>query len=42
MPQDYRQYLIVAQQEAHSPDESAAIVVAELEKLGLVPVEVGA
>jgi adenylyl-sulfate kinase len=28
--------------EAHSPEESAAIVVAELEKLGLVPVEVAA
>ena len=33
---------IVLDTEAHSPDESAAIVVAGLEKLGLVPVEVGA
>jgi CzcA family heavy metal efflux pump len=27
LPQDYRQYLIVAQQEAHSPDDIAAVVV---------------
>jgi adenylyl-sulfate kinase len=33
---------IVLDTEAHTPDESAAVVVAELEKLGLVPVEVGA
>ena len=33
---------IVLDTEAHSPEESAAIVVAELEKLGLVPVEVPA
>ncbi|HEX6629224.1 MAG TPA: efflux RND transporter permease subunit [Gemmatimonadaceae bacterium] len=28
LPQDYRQYLIVVQQEAHSPDDIAAVVVA--------------
>ena len=33
---------IVLDTEAHSPEESAALVVAELEKLGLVPVEVAA
>ena len=33
---------IVLDTEAHSPEESAALVVAELEKLGLVPVEVPA
>jgi len=33
---------VVLDTEAHSPEESAAIVVAELEKLGLVPVEVAA
>ncbi len=33
---------IVIDTEAHSPEESAALVVAELEKLGLVPVEVAA
>jgi len=33
---------IVLDTEVHSPEESAAIVVAELEKLGLVPVEVAA
>ena len=27
LPQDYRQYLIVAQQEAHSPDDIASVVV---------------
>jgi HAE1 family hydrophobic/amphiphilic exporter-1 len=27
LPQDYRQYLIVAQQEAHSPDDIANVVV---------------
>ncbi|HKR08146.1 MAG TPA: efflux RND transporter permease subunit [Gemmatimonadaceae bacterium] len=27
LPQDYRQYLIVAQQEAHSPDDIGAVVV---------------
>jgi adenylylsulfate kinase len=33
---------IVLDTEVHSPEESAALVVAELEKLGLVPVEVAA
>jgi len=33
---------LVLDTEAHSPEESAALVVAELEKLGLVPVEVAA
>ena len=33
---------IVLDTEAHSPEESATLVVAELEKLGLVPVEVPA
>jgi adenylylsulfate kinase len=33
---------IVLDTEAHSPEESAALVVAELERLGLVPVEVAA
>ncbi|HEU5066470.1 MAG TPA: adenylyl-sulfate kinase [Gaiellaceae bacterium] len=33
---------IVLDTEAHSPEESAALVVSELEKLGLVPVEVPA
>jgi adenylyl-sulfate kinase len=33
---------IVLDTEAHSPEESAALIVAELEKLGLVPVEVAA
>jgi adenylylsulfate kinase len=33
---------IVLDTEAHSPEESAGLVVAELEKLGLVPVEVPA
>jgi len=33
---------IVLDTEAHSPEESAAIVVAELERLGLLPVEVPA
>ena len=33
---------IVLDTEAHSPEESAALVVAELERLGLIPVEVPA
>jgi adenylylsulfate kinase len=33
---------IVLDTEAHSPEESAALVVAELERLGLLPVEVPA
>jgi adenylylsulfate kinase len=33
---------IVLDTEAHSPAESAALVVAELERLGLLPVEVPA
>jgi len=33
---------IVLDTEVHSPEESAALVVAELEKLGLVPVQVAA
>jgi adenylylsulfate kinase len=33
---------IVLDTEAHSPEESAGLIVAELEKLGLVPVEVPA
>jgi adenylyl-sulfate kinase len=33
---------VVLDTEAHSPEESAALVVAELERLGLVPVEVPA
>jgi len=33
---------VVLDTEAHSPEESAALVLAELERLGLVPVEVAA